>query len=285
MHLTQRWWSDVCSRRRQALLRDSLSGEDAVRFGSQSQPHAMAWVAAVPSAGLRSLIPSHDFKCLLRWTLGAPQVLDDSGPLQCPRCEGPMDSSGNHLVCCHRNGIYRRHGAVQDYVLTLAHRAGFVARREQGGADRTRPGDVLITRLDANGPCAVDITVRHTLAPSHSLRLGDGLPAWLEKQEEEKRNKYGSTCRTLGWTFTPFVMDCFGALGKAGQGLMSCLLRMLLAQQESWERRGAEAEVWQGLSITLMREVGAQLRAVRFRACPDDTGEGDTVMSHIPYRA
>ena len=97
---------------------------------------------------------------------------------------------------------------------TLAHEAGFVARNEQGGPDRTRPGDVLITRLDANGPCAVDITVRHTLAPSHSLRTRDSLVGWWERQEEDKRAKYAATCRSLGWSFTPFVMDCFGALGQ-----------------------------------------------------------------------
>ena len=64
-HLTQRWWSDCCARRRQSLLREKLKGEDAVRFESQTQPHAMAWVAVIPAAGLRTLIPSSDFKCLL----------------------------------------------------------------------------------------------------------------------------------------------------------------------------------------------------------------------------
>ena len=35
-HLTQRWWSDCCARRRQALIREKLKGEDAVRFESQT---------------------------------------------------------------------------------------------------------------------------------------------------------------------------------------------------------------------------------------------------------
>ena len=236
-HVSQRFWSDACARRRQNLLRCSLHGEDAVRFESQSQPHAMAWAAVIPASGLRTLIPSCDFKCLLRWSLGVPQTPADCASPMCPRCEGPMDGTGHHLVCCHRNGITRRHGAVQDFVLQLAHRAGFVARREQGGADRTRPGDVLISRLDSNGPCAVDITVRHTLAPSHPVRVAGDLHGWAARQEAEKHAKYDATCRSLGWSFVPFVADCYGALGKEGRTLMSTLLKMLLAQHEVWERR------------------------------------------------
>ena len=193
-----------------------------------------------------------------------------------------MDGSGHHLVCCHRNGITRRHGAVQDFVLGLAQRAGFVARREQGGADRTRPGDVLIAPLDSNGPCAVDITVRHTLAPSHPVRTAGDLSAWVSRQESEKRSKYEATCRSLGWAFTPFVLDCYGAVGREGRGLMSSLLKMLLAQRETWERRRAEAEAWQGLSISLMREIGAQLRTARYLPS-HEAGEQDSSVSHDPY--
>ena len=242
----------------------------------------MAWAAVIPAAGLRTLLPSCDFKCLVRWSLGIPPVTGE-GPLpSCPRCAGPLDGSGHHLVCCHRNGITRRHGAVQDFVLSLAHKAGFVARREQGGDDRTRPGDVLITRLDANGPCAVDITVRHTLPPSHPLRTPGDLPAWVARQESEKRSKYESACRSLGWSFTPFVLDCYGALGREGRGLMSTLLKMLLAQRETWERRGAEADAWQGLSLSLMREIGSQLRAARYLQF-HDPGDEDPPVSHDPY--
>ena len=287
-HLTQRWWADACARHRQGVLRASLQGDDAVRFESQTQPHAMSWVAVIPSSGLRTLLPAGDYKCVLRWSLGMSQVPEDVQGLSlaCPRCNGPMDSTGHHLVCCHRNGITRRHGAVQQYVLDLAHKAGFSARREQGGEDRTRPGDVLITRLDANGPCAVDITVRHTLAPSHPLRKAADLPQWVSRQEEDKRSRYAATCRSLGWTFTPLVMDCFGAVGPDGRTLMGTLLRMLLAQREPWERRSTEADAWQGLSLALVRELGAQLRAARFLpGCDLEMAGTDGAPSgaHLPY--
>ena len=63
---------------------------------------------------------------------------------------------------------------------------------------------------------------------------------------------------------------------------MSTLLKMLLAQKETWERRGAEAEAWQGLSLSLMREIGSQLRATRYLQLPD-SGDDDPPVSHQPY--
>ena len=63
---------------------------------------------------------------------------------------------------------------------------------------------------------------------------------------------------------------------------MSTLLKMLLAQRESWERRGAEADAWQGLSLAVMREVGAQLRAVRFLSSFEGV-EDAPPTTHSPY--
>ena len=63
---------------------------------------------------------------------------------------------------------------------------------------------------------------------------------------------------------------------------MSTLLKMLLAQRETWKRRGAEADAWQGLSLSLMREIGSQLRAARYLQF-HDPGDEDPPVSHDPY--
>ena len=145
---------------------------------------------------------------------------------------------------------------------------------------------MFISRLDANGPCAVDVTVHHTLAPSHPLRPTDGsLASWQQAEADKKRRKYQAQCGHWGWTFCPFVLDCFGALAEDGRALMATLLRFFLAQKEGWERRAVEADAWQGLSIALMREVAAQLRASRYLLYPDeDAGPEDgPPFSHTPY--
>ena len=190
--------------------------------------HAMAWLAVTPAAGLRTPFPTADFRCFSRFHLGLPltQVDEPEGP----RCSSPMETSGHHLVCCPRNGIVQRHGAVQDVFLRAAKQAGFVARREQAPPDRTRPGDVFIARLDANGPAAVDITVRHTLAPSRPLRAAGDVAPWHETQEKEKVVKYLGQCRRLGCSMVPFVQDCFGGFGTEARSLETSFLRLLLGQ-------------------------------------------------------
>ena len=287
-HSSQSWWGDLFAVARRDKFASLLTGVDAARFASQRQPHAMAWVSVIPSAGMRTLLPSVDMKCLLRWSLGVPLLPPEAAatPPVCPKCDGPMDSDGHHLVCCPKNGFTRRHAAVQQFLLGFCQRSGFAARREQGGTDRTRPGDVFITRLDANGPCAVDVTVHHTLAPSHPLRGGDGsLTAWQEAEAAKKKRKYLAQCKNWGWSFCPFVLDCYGALAEDGRALMATILRFSLAQREGWERRGVEADAWQGLSLALMREVGAQLRASRYLLHPEENPGPDDgpLFSHNPY--
>ena len=63
---------------------------------------------------------------------------------------------------------------------------------------------------------------------------------------------------------------------------MRVLLKMLLAQRKGWERRGAEANAWQGLSLAIMREVGSQLRAVRFLSSFEG-GDDAPPTTHSPY--
>jgi hypothetical protein len=165
---------------------------------------------------------------------------------------------------------------MQDAVLRMVLAAGFVAKKEQSAPDRSRPGDVFISRLDANGPAAVDITVRDTLAPSRPVRTAADVGSWFQSQEADKRRKYDGQCRRLGWTLVPFVMDCYGAMGDEARGLVGTALRLLLGQKEPWARRQAEASTWQGLSITLAKEVGRQLRVAAYAVAPadDDPGRG-----------
>jgi hypothetical protein len=61
--------------------------------------------------------------------------------------------------------------------------------------------------------------------------------------------------------------------------LVGLLLKGLLGQKEGWLRRALEAEIWQLLSLALMRELGSQLVWGTFRS---DVAEGP-VMVHEPY--
>ena len=240
----------------------------------------MAWTNVIPSSALKTLIATEDFRCFVRWTLGM-SVLSDAGT-PCPKCDAPMDCQGHHLVCCKYNNFTRRHGAVQDFVLRLATKAGFTARKEQTGENRTRPGDVFITRLDANGPAAIDVTVRDTLRNSSPLRNATGLQDWQIRQEADKEAKYGASTQRKGWTFIPLVLDCYGGVGPQGRTLLNTLTRAVVTQHDAWQRRTQEEHVWQGLSITLARELARQLVWSKYAS----QGEEDDDLpptTHNPY--
>ena len=262
-YTSQRWWTDKVYLRAQEELRATFEGQQGVRFASQTQPHALAWLAAAPSDGLRSHIPDADFRSLLKWHIGSPLgPSDTSVTLLCPRCNASLDGSGHHLVCCKFNQITRRHGAVQDFVLRTAQKAGFVARKEQGLEDGSRPGDVLITRLDSDGHAAVDITVRHTLTPSHPLTRATEVQNWQVRQEQEKHNKYDVACRRHGWRMLPLVVDCYGGVGQEGRTLLSQLIKATAGQLPRASGREMEANIWQQLGLTLAKEVGRQLSRI-----------------------
>jgi hypothetical protein len=171
---------------------------------------------------------------------------------------------------------------VQSVVLEIAQKAGYTARREEKADDRTRPGDVFISRFDANGPAAVDVSVRHPLQPSNPIHTAAAREKWHENQEKDKEKKYTTTCQRLGWTFIPFIMDCYGGMGDRAQAFLTQCLKMLLSQQESWQRRHMEATVWQDVGMALARELARQLVWGLQAEVGMDCG-GPIRTSHNPY--
>ena len=103
-----------------------------------------------------------------------------------------------------------------DALVGVAQEAGLPVRREQGLPDMSRPGDVFFPRLNVDGPCAVDVTVRDPLAPSHPVQPSQ-IDQWHSRQEGEKDGKYAVQSQRRGWQFTPLVLDVFGGCGEKGQ--------------------------------------------------------------------
>ena len=189
-----------------------------------------------------------------------------------------MGTSGHHLVCCHLNNITRRHHAVVDALADVTRRAGFACKKEQGAPDGTRPGDLFVPRLDVHGPGAVDVTIRDPLAPSHPATK-DNVKTWHYTQEQDKHRKYAPMCNRLGWHLVPFVLDVYGGLGEDARSMVGTLLKSLLGQKEGWQRREAEATVWQQITFAAMREVGKQL-VWSVHAAEEPA---HTPMTHQPY--
>jgi len=278
---SQKWWGDRLAIAAQAKFTSTLSDAELVRFSCQTIPHAMSWLAVIPCPAKRTLLGTVEFRCLLRWSLGQP-VMAEAPPGQsaaCPRCLTPVPTTGHHFVCCTQNNITRRHHVVVEALAQVVRQAGYPCKKEQSAPDRTRPGDLFVSRLTADGPGAIDVTVRDPLAPSHPCTAGS-IGCWHEAQESQKLTKYHATCARLGWTLRPFVLDVFGGFGPDARALMGTLLKGLLGQHEAWQRRAVEASAWQRITFALMAEVGKQLVWCVRAEVGDPAGQPDL---HNPY--
>ena len=212
-----------------------------------------------------------------------PLMADALVGTPCPQCQTPLDSLGDHAVCCMHNHIGQRHVALQDSLMGLVQGVGMSCRREVGpSGTRQRPGDLLIPRWDCNGPAAIDLTIRHHQAPSGPWRDHNRLQQWQEKQEEQKNNMYVDQCARQGWQFYPFVMDTWGGLAPDAHKVMQGILKVALADATSWRRRQKEANIWQSLLMAPMKVIAKQLRL--HGRVADELVASATSSTHIPYR-
>ena len=66
-----------------------------------------------------------------------------------PKSGDVLDAFGDHLVCCHKNGLTKRHNAVVDCLAKFIKAAGLpvIVDRAVGLEPRLRPGDITLPRL------------------------------------------------------------------------------------------------------------------------------------------
>ena len=255
------------------------TARDRVRFEAQQSPHSGSWLAALPSAANKTRVPSEHWRLLLRWTLGMPVVPDEVIGAPCVRCDQPVDAWGDHSVSCIKNEIQRRHMALQAALAGLIQQAGLTCALERGTGDGRRPADVFIPRWDADGPTAVDLTVRCPSAPGNPVRDPAALDKWRVSQEREKTTMYEETCMRARWAFVPLLMDTHGGMGSEAKRFLSQLLPKLLACNFGRTRRTLEAEFWKKLTFPVMAVIGRQLYSLKLSAPVDRMATG----VHNPY--
>jgi len=148
---SQSWWVQQWHTAQTVKLSQSFQGPDKVRFECQSRPHAGAWLGVLPCRNRSHLLPTVEFRCLVRRFLGMPIHPGEQGA-RCPKCSTILDEGGHHLVCCHHNQLTRRHHVMVEALAGVARLAGVPYKKEQRVDDNSRPGDLLLNRLSVNGP-------------------------------------------------------------------------------------------------------------------------------------
>ena len=252
-----RWWTEQIYKHDKDNLRDQSSGRDCARLACLSA-NSLAWLNACPTAALGLRLQPSEFSVLNKLYLGEP-VLPQSVTLNCELCADSMDAYGDHLLCCRKSGFIQRHQTVAKQLWHMCTAAGFNATCEVSVSGRSRPADILLPHWQGGGPCAIDVSIVHPLAPStscHAVKTGREA---VEAMERVKHSKYDQCCNESNVTLIPFVLSTFGLLGAEAErffhGVTAAARRRAVVDDIILER----TQYLQQTLISLNREIARQL--------------------------
>ena len=276
----------AASTARRAIRKRRVTAQDA-RFGAllsaaerpstkrrmERSARTGAWITTMPSLLNGTDLSADEFRDSLRLRYGlVPTGLPH-------RCDGCSDRfTVEHAMSCKKGGlILQRHNdlaaewghlcgqaltpsCVSDEPLIQQSRDVRVA-----GSERTEPtpelrGDIAVHGFWRRGTTAIfDIRVTDTDAPSNRNLDFDKV---LQKQEKEKKDKYGAACLERRRHFTPLVFSVDGLQGTEARAASQRLASQLASK---WKRNYSDVcgFVRSRLAVALARSSSRCLRADR----------------------
>ena len=266
-HQRQRWWAEQVVDARAESLR-VLAGNtarDAARYALQAKGDGTGWMHVAPHRALGTAMEHSEYQLGLRWWLGLSLSSESPNGVMCPKCHTtPLDSFGDHLVCCRQNNFSARHGALQDALLLVLGLAKQPAEREQAlrqaNSSRVlrqqlRPADILLRGWAGGQDVAVDVTIAHPLQLSELPCQVDRTKSFLRRRELAKVEKYEAACRLEGWGFLPMAFSTWGTAGPSAFTLLTRILRRAAAGADADDRSARMSEMRDVVSQSVMRQV------------------------------
>ena len=223
---SQEAWDNIaCSRAASTL--PIHTEDDKIRLEAASSDHSAAWLNAIPSPLIGTLLNDAVFRTAISYRLGLEFVGDSS----CV-CGMKIDARGLHALACQKlsGPKIARHDDICDVLARSIRQGGIPCRLEPQGlsvVDRTRPdGETL--RPWRNGlPLSFDVTVPDSFCVSHRPEARKGPGFVVSKAEALKLRKYAHLAASH--VFIPFVIDSAGVWGRAADNLVKEIARLIKA--------------------------------------------------------
>ncbi|XP_063359932.1 uncharacterized protein LOC134649149 [Cydia amplana] len=225
----QRAWDDVgCKDTLNGLIGNAV-GTERARLLAVSQSESGAWLHALPSPQLGTLLDSDSLRVSVALRLGC-KVCE---PHICI-CGTMVGADGHHALSCRRcAGRHPRHHALNDIVQRALRSAGIPSVLEPPGLSRTdgkRPDGLTLVPWE-RGRCLVwDATCVSTFAASHISRTVRAAGAAAESQAGVKRQKYAPL--GAGYIFLPFAVETAGCWGADAKDMVRDIGRRLRQKGE-----------------------------------------------------
>jgi hypothetical protein len=249
-----------------SLISSAPSPLDRQRLNRVSQPHAGAWVTAVPSSvdGPDALIRPRAFRVACRLRLGIPVWHEGAS---CPCCTHTLDIFGVHALCCTTSGdLIARHNRIRDLVDKIAREGHLGPVLEKKGIlgeiSGRRPGDVTIPLWCEGKGLAIDVAVTCPFSSSNMAR--DNPTEYYA--EKLKHRKYDAGFVGVNFDFSALVFESTGGVNREGREVLSQLFRFA-ARFSGSPFCVYAGRAWARLSCTLQAAV-AQSILNRFPGVP-----------------
>ena len=210
------WDTPLAENKRDTLLLASNQFGRARLLGAATSESG-AWLRALPSASLGTLLDNHTVRIAVSLRVGA----DVSYQYVC-KCGELSDTKGHHALTCRFSaGRHPRHKALNDIVRRALESAGIPSFLEPEGINRgdgKRPDGISLYPF-SQGKCLVwDATCVNSFASSHVIEASVQAGGAAKEAEQDKRRKYSKL--TERFYFAPVAFETNGACGPSTRLLL-----------------------------------------------------------------
>ncbi|KAJ4448415.1 hypothetical protein ANN_10431 [Periplaneta americana] len=208
------------------LLSSFTAEQDIAHLLALQESESGAWLHALPSPHICTLIDSTSFKIAIALRLGCKLCQ----PHQCI-CGGIADIYGHHALSCARSkGRIPRHTSLNDIIKRSLTSCGIPSLLEPpdiSRADGKRPDGLTLIPWSRGKSLIWDSTCVDTLAPSHLPNTSRRAASAAELAVKKKVNKYAHILDN--YIFVPFAVETFGPWSHDAKVLVSQIGQILIS--------------------------------------------------------
>lgn len=223
----QRSWDDLLGKQLIAQWRSENTGVELARINAVTTPESGAWLYALPSPHMGTLLDDDSLRVAAALRLGCP-VCESHTCI----CGARVEADGHHGLSCIRcAGRRPRHHVINDILKRAFVSAEVPCVLEPPGllrSDGKRPDGLTLIPWQ-KGRCLVwDATCVSTFASCHVSVTQQSAGAGAEAAARRKRLKYASLEPI--YEFVPFAVETLGPWGSEAKQLVQNLGRRLRAR-------------------------------------------------------
>lgn len=220
----QREWDNIICKESLQELMTSADQYSKARLLAAQEKHSGAWVEAIPSGNLGTLLSPDELRIAVSLRIGC-NICQST---LC-RCGQRMDRQGIHGLSCRLNaGRFPRHTELNHIMKRTLSKLNIPTILEPSGLardDGKRPDGLTLCPW-SHGRCLIwDVTVTDTLCPSKVMQSSSACGAAAAAAETAKVNKYKQL--STSYIFQPLAFETTGVWGPSTSTFLNKIQRKL----------------------------------------------------------